>query len=158
MQLFCNVHLIGITISLAEYYYLIKHLWFKLIPETHFKLQWRVQHAEYRHHWGSHGSHCRNIPKISFRGEVVWSSQTEMDKISRKWIILCPLYNLLILLSHRGTALHRIFSKYMTAQDTRGTPTLTKHNITLARLGNLLYLQPRSTIKVNGFFSVPCIE
>ena len=29
----------------------------------------------------------------------------------------------------------------MTAQDTSGTPTQTKHNIILARLGNLLYLQ-----------------
>ena len=38
------------------------------------------------------------------------------------------------------------------AQDTRDTATLTKHNITLARLGKPLYLQPRSTIKVNRFF------
>ena len=39
------------------------------------------------------------------------------------------------------TALHRSLSKYLTAQDTRGTPTLTKHNRTLAMLGNLLYLR-----------------
>ena len=55
------------------------------------------------------------------------------------------------------TALHQSLSKYLTAQDTRGTPTITKHNRTLARLGNLLYIQPRSTIKVNRAFSVPCI-
>jgi hypothetical protein len=30
--------------------------------------------------------------------------------------------------------------------------TLTKHNRTLARLGNLLYNQPLFTIKVNRFF------
>ena len=58
------------------------------------------------------------------------------------------------------TAFHRSLSKYLIAQDsdTPGTPTLTKHNRTLARLGNLLYLQTTSTIKVNWFFSVPCIE
>ena len=50
------------------------------------------------------------------------------------------------------TALHRSLSKYLTATDTRGSPTLTKHNRTLARLGNLLYLQPRSTIEVNRVF------
>ena len=49
-------------------------------------------------------------------------------------------------------ALHRRLSKYLTDQDTCGTHTLTKHNITLARLGYLIYLQPRSTIKVNRFF------
>ena len=47
------------------------------------------------------------------------------------------------------TALHRSLSKYLTAQDTCDTPTLTKHNKILARLDNLLYLQPQSTIKVN---------
>ena len=51
-----------------------------------------------------------------------------------------------------STALHQSLSKYLTAQDTRGTPTLTEHNRALARLGNLLYVQPRSTIKVNCFF------
>ena len=56
------------------------------------------------------------------------------------------------------TALNQGLSKYLTAQDTCGTPTLTKHNRTLARLGNLLSLQPRSTIKVNCIFSVPTIE
>ena len=48
--------------------------------------------------------------------------------------------------------------KYLTAQDTCGTPTQTKHKKTLARLGNLQYLQPRYTIKVNSVFSVSCIE
>ena len=56
------------------------------------------------------------------------------------------------------TALHRGLAKYLTAQDTRGTPTPTKHNRALVRLGNLLSLQPGSTIKVKRFFSVPSIE
>ena len=51
------------------------------------------------------------------------------------------------------TALNRSLSKYPIAQDTRGKPTITKHNRTFARLINLLYLQPWSTIKVNRFFS-----
>ena len=34
-----------------------------------------------------------------------------------------------------GTALHQSLSKYLTAQDTRGTPALTKQIKTLARLG-----------------------
>ena len=46
------------------------------------------------------------------------------------------------------TALHQGFSKYLSAQDTHVTPTLTKYNITLARLGKLLSLKPRSTIKI----------
>ena len=50
------------------------------------------------------------------------------------------------------TALHRSLSKYLTAQDTRGTPTLTKRKRILARFGNLLYLQPRFIINVNCFF------
>ena len=45
------------------------------------------------------------------------------------------------------TALHWGLSKYLTAQDTRDTPTTTKHNKTLVRLCYLLSLQPRSTIK-----------
>ena len=49
-------------------------------------------------------------------------------------------------------ALNRRLFKYLTAQYTCGTPTLTKQNRTLARLGSLLYLQPLNTIKVNGFF------
>ena len=56
--------------------------------------------------------------------------------------------NLIVLV----TALYHSFSKYLTSQDTRGPPTLTKRNRTLARLGNLLYLQSRSTIKLNMFF------
>ena len=43
------------------------------------------------------------------------------------------------------TALHQSLSKYLTAQDTLGTPTLIKYNRTLVRLGNLLSLQPQST-------------
>ena len=62
------------------------------------------------------------------------------------------------LINSAVTAFHRSLSEYLTAQDTPGTPTLTKHNRALARLGNLLYLQPPSTIKVNWVFSVPCIE
>ena len=57
-----------------------------------------------------------------------------------------------------GTVLHRGFSKYLTAQDTRGKPTLTKHNITVARLTSLLSLQPRSTIKVDRIFFCPSYE
>ena len=48
-------------------------------------------------------------------------------------------------------------SKYLTAQDTRDTSTITKYNRTLVRLGNLLPLEPRSTIKLIGFL-VPSIE
>ena len=55
-----------------------------------------------------------------------------------------------------ATALHRSLSKYLTAQDTCDTQTLTKYNRTLARLCNLLYLKPQSTI--NRLYSVPCIE
>ena len=44
---------------------------------------------------------------------------------------------------------------HLCGHDTRGTPTLTKQIRTLARLGNLLYLPPRSTIKVNRFFFRP---
>ena len=52
-----------------------------------------------------------------------------------------------------STALHWSLFKCLTAQDTCGTATLTKHNRTLARYRNLLYLQPRSTIKKYiGFF------
>ena len=45
------------------------------------------------------------------------------------------------------------FSKYLNAQDTRDTPNITKYNRTLVKLGNLLPLEPRSTIKLIGFFS-----
>ena len=55
-------------------------------------------------------------------------------------------------LAKASTALHRSMIKYLTVQDTRGTTTLTKHNRTLVRLGNLLYFQPPSTIKVNLIF------
>ena len=48
--------------------------------------------------------------------------------------------------------------KYLIGQDTHVTSTITKHNITLVRLGNLLSLQPRSTIQVNIDFSVPSNE
>ena len=56
-----------------------------------------------------------------------------------------------------GTALHLGLSKYLTAQDTRSTPFLTEHNRTLARLGYLVSLQPRSTIKEFFFLPVPRI-
>ena len=56
------------------------------------------------------------------------------------------------------TALHQNLFKYLTAQDTCGTPTLIKHNRTLARLGDLLYLQPQSTITISMFSSVPYFE
>ena len=55
---------------------------------------------------------------------------------------------------YQYTALHRSLSKYLTAQDTCGTPTLTKNNRILARLGNLLYLQSWYMIKVNSFQSI----
>ena len=61
-----------------------------------------------------------------------------------KKYFLSPLYS---------TALHRSLSKYMTAQYTHGTPTLTKHRRTPAWLGNLLYLQPHNKSKL-GFFPV----
>ena len=48
------------------------------------------------------------------------------------------------------TALHQRFSKHLTAK-TLSIPTLAKHKITLARLGNLLYLclvgQVRMTVR-----------
>ena len=56
------------------------------------------------------------------------------------------------------TALHRGLSKYLTAQDTHITPTIIKQNRTLARLGNLLSLQPQSTIQINRAFYVPSFE
>ena len=43
-------------------------------------------------------------------------------------------------------------SKYLTAQDHRGTPTLSRPNRTLISLGNLLALQPWSTINVSRVF------
>ena len=49
------------------------------------------------------------------------------------------------------TSFRQGLSKNLTAQDTRATPTLTKHNRTL---GYLLSLKPRSTIKV-FFFKSP---
>ena len=58
--------------------------------------------------------------------------------------LLSKIFN--ILTTH--TALYRGLSKYLTAQDTRGTPTLTKYNRTLTMLGKLLSLQPQSTIPV----------
>ena len=56
------------------------------------------------------------------------------------------------------TALHRGSSKYLTAQDTHITPTLTKHSKTSARLVKLLSLQPESIIQINTAFSVPSIK
>ena len=52
------------------------------------------------------------------------------------------------------TALHQGLSKYLTAQDTSCTPTLTKNNSTLSRLGYLLSLQPRFKIRLNFFLSL----
>ena len=57
-------------------------------------------------------------------------------------------------LHSQTSTLHQSLSKYLTTQDTCGTPTPTKHNRTLARLGNLP-LQPRSTIKLNSVFFCP---
>ena len=76
-----------------------------------------------------------------------------------EWVILDIPYGLFGVFSpilplknpYSPTSLHCSLSKYLTAQDTRGTPTLPKHNRILTRLGILL--QPRSTIKVDkGFF------
>ena len=63
--------------------------------------------------------------------------------------------NLRISMAIKATALHRGLSKYLTAQDTHGTPTLTKHNRSLARLGYLLSLKPWSTIKVYWVYFRP---
>ena len=54
------------------------------------------------------------------------------------------------------TALHLGLSKYLTAQDTLSTPTLTKYDRTVSRLANLLSLQPRLAIKKK--LSVPSNE
>ena len=43
-----------------------------------------------------------------------------------------------------------------TTQDTHGTSTVTKHNKTLSRLGYLLSLQPRSTVKIN--WTLICLQ
>ena len=51
--------------------------------------------------------------------------------------------------------IHQVLSKYMTAQDTHVTPTLTKHNRTLARIGNLVSLHLGSKIPENRVFSCP---
>ena len=51
------------------------------------------------------------------------------------------------------TALHLGLSKYLASQDTCGPPTLTKHNITLVRLGYLLSLQAQKSKKKNTFCS-----
>ena len=51
------------------------------------------------------------------------------------------------------TALHQGLFKYLTAEDICDTPTITKHDRSLFRLGNLLLLQPRSMIKGFGSFS-----
>ena len=68
--------------------------------------------------------------------------------IEAKWHSQGWLQTANIYISEMLRALNRSLSKYLTAQDTRGTPTLTKENRTLARLGSLLFLRPRSTIKV----------
>ena len=53
------------------------------------------------------------------------------------------------------TALHRGLPKYLTAQDTHVTPTLAKHDRTLARLGDLL--PPTAVHNTSKYdFSVPC--
>ena len=56
------------------------------------------------------------------------------------------------------TALHQGLSKYATAKDTYVTPTLTEHNKTLARLGTLLSLQPRSKTQGKMAVSVSSVE
>ena len=61
-------------------------------------------------------------------------------------------------IEQKSTALPWVLSKYLTAQDTHVTPTLTKHNRILVRLGNLLSLQPYSTIQLKDLFSVPSIK
>ena len=76
--------------------------------------------------------------EVTFKRLFASTSQSLMSKIFR---------------NSECTALHQSLSKYLTAQDTRGTPTQTKHNRTLARLGNLLYLQSWYTLKMNRFFS-----
>ena len=57
----------------------------------------------------------------------------------------------------KDTALHESLSKYLTAQDTHGTQTLTKHHRFLSRLGNLLSLQAWYTIQVDSALSVQSI-
>ena len=56
------------------------------------------------------------------------------------------------------TALHQGLSKFLTAQDTHSTPTITKHSRTLARIGNLVSLHPGSRIQENRAFPVPSIK
>ena len=51
------------------------------------------------------------------------------------------------------TAVHQNVSKYLTAQDTHISPTLTKNSRTLLRHGNLLSLQSQSTIQEYKAFS-----
>ena len=68
---------------------------------------------------------------------------------SAPWNNLSFIYSITSLVG--STAFHQGLSKYLTAQETRGTPTLTKHKPTLARLGNLLSLKKWST-KIVSFF------
>ena len=56
------------------------------------------------------------------------------------------------------TALHQGSSKYLTAQDTHITPTLTKHSKTSSRLVKLLSVEPQSIIQMNRAFPVPSIK
>ena len=56
------------------------------------------------------------------------------------------------------TALHLGLSKYLTAQDARSTPTLTKYDRTVSRLANLLSLRPRLKIKQKNCLSLVLIK
>ena len=55
------------------------------------------------------------------------------------------------------TAVHQGLSKYLTAQDTHISTTSTNHSRTLSSHGNLLSLQPQSTIQKYKTFFVPSI-
>ena len=56
------------------------------------------------------------------------------------------------------TAVHQGLSKYLTAKDTRISPTLTNHRRTLSSHGNQLSLQSQSTIQEYKKISVPSIK
>ena len=92
----------------------------------------------------------------NFHHFFIGATKPKRSEITPPVIKLTTLHRFMTFFS---TALHQGLSKYLTAQDTLGIPTLTKHNRTLARLGYLLSLQARSTLKINWFFfSVSSIE
>ena len=95
---------------------------------------------------GAHIIECKVLNENNNK-TVIFQSCLYIDKILYQVdsnIIIAGHIKVREAFKSQDTALHQGLSKHLTAQDTCGTPTLTKHNITLTRLGNLLFLQLRS--------------